>query len=917
MHCSRSFRFAFVSFASLVAVSINVAELAGDQIDREAQQSSLRGGVDCNNNGVPDADEVGSIVVYDLAADWSNAVNPIGPWTYLGENDAVLMTNLSDWDSIHWSDPQAAWADSENDIPAWFKVTASQQLVTLDLPVGSTGVHIDAAGSGVEWASPADGVITISGGVWHTRETGRSTDWSLELNGQSFSKGSIGTGDPYDSTTPFDFALGTGGAGVLSFAVSAGDVVKLQLDPGATSPDPDFVGVDLNIAFVPVTPADCDANQVPDECEFVASDCNSNGIDDQCELARVQFQAFDLAADWSNAVNPIGPWTYLGENDAVLMTNLSDWDSIHWSDPQAAWADSENDIPAWFKVTASQQLVTLDLPVGSTGVHIDAAGSGVEWASPADGVITISGGVWHTRETGRSTDWSLELNGQSFSKGSIGTGDPYDSTTPFDFALGTGGAGVLSFAVSAGDVVKLQLDPGATQFAPDFVGVNFSIVLQSNADPNVADCDSNGVIDSCELAANDCNNDGVLDSCQLVTNDCNDNGIADFCEVLNGQVADDNGDGVPDTCQIVRVDAAAPGGGDGLSWQTAFQHLNDALLAASQSDLISRIEIAQGSYAPDGARRAAGGSQVLGTGGAAESFSLRANLELAGGYRGAYDGSAESPSDRTDFNNGTGERFETILTGDLGFDDDGSIIGVNALHVVSVTGAEGISLDGLTVSSGSASGGSTADRVGAGLRLENGAVQVKDCTFRGCVAVDSGAAIGVLADGDSSIIIERSYFFDNTAATGGAIFVGDSEFQLSDCRFVGNRADEGGAIYGVDSVLNIEDSEFANNLGLTSDGSAGRGGAIAVYEVSGQGELLIERSAFAGNQSGFTGGAIFTSNFVSGYIANSQFFGNRISIFHGGAVYLAAPDAFVMVNCELAHNQANANGGHFTLILDS
>ena len=61
------------------------------------------------------------------------------------------------------------------------------------------------------------------------------------------------------------------------------------------------------------------------------------------------------------------------------------------------------------------------------------------------------------------------------------------------------------------------------------------------------DCDGNLVPDSCELAMNDCNLNGTLDVCEP---DCNDNGTPDDCDIDLGLVPDCNGNGNPDDCDL-------------------------------------------------------------------------------------------------------------------------------------------------------------------------------------------------------------------------------------------------------------------------------------------------------------------------------------------------------------------------------
>lgn len=65
-----------------------------------------------------------------------------------------------------------------------------------------------------------------------------------------------------------------------------------------------------------------------------------------------------------------------------------------------------------------------------------------------------------------------------------------------------------------------------------------------------ADCDKNGIPDSCESQA-DCDGDGVPDLCAILhgeVDDCNMNLVPDSCELAAG--GDSNGDGFLDACQV-------------------------------------------------------------------------------------------------------------------------------------------------------------------------------------------------------------------------------------------------------------------------------------------------------------------------------------------------------------------------------
>jgi hypothetical protein len=137
-------------------------------------------------------------------------------------------------------------------------------------------------------------------------------------------------------------------------------------------------------------------------------------------------------------------------------------------------------LPVWFKSNGSETFVR-DWQAGDIIVHttdtLNGIGSGlanVTWTSPTAGNINITGGVWDGLDRSRANDWAILLNGVSLTGGSLFDGDPYNRANPFNFAAGSGGAGVLNnIAVAPGDVVKLQLVK--TSSLGDVVGVNLAI----------------------------------------------------------------------------------------------------------------------------------------------------------------------------------------------------------------------------------------------------------------------------------------------------------------------------------------------------------------------------------------------------------------------------------------------------------
>ena len=66
------------------------------------------------------------------------------------------------------------------------------------------------------------------------------------------------------------------------------------------------------------------------------------------------------------------------------------------------------------------------------------------------------------------------------------------------------------------------------------------------------DCEGNRIPDECEYAPTDCDSDGVPDACALAKHlvpDCNGNSIPDGCDIAAGTAADIDHNGVPDSCK--------------------------------------------------------------------------------------------------------------------------------------------------------------------------------------------------------------------------------------------------------------------------------------------------------------------------------------------------------------------------------
>ncbi|WP_458406316.1 Ig-like domain repeat protein [Methanobrevibacter sp.] len=133
----------------------------------------------------------------------------------------------------------------------------------------------------------------------------------------------------------------------------------------------------------------------------------------------------------------------------------------------------------------------------------------------------------------------------------------------------------------------------------------------------------------------------------------------------------------------------------------------------------------------------------------------------------------------------------------------------------------------------------------------------------------------------SSGDIENSYFSDNKAAYGGAVFVGHKTVggNITNSTFENNYARvNGGAVDWNGTGGDIESSQFINN-------SARYGGAVFVGANST--ESIINNSVFNYNHAINNGGAV-DWNASSGKLLNSNFTGNYVEDGSGGAVFVGA-----------------------------
>lgn len=361
---------------------------------------------------------------------------------------------------------------------------------------------------------------------------------------------------------------------------------------------------------------------------------------------------------------------------------------------------------------------------------------------------------------------------------------------------------------------------------------------------------------------------------------------------------------------ILYVDDDANAGGDGLSWETAYRFLQDALIHADDHvNTVCEIRVAQGIYRPDRDE-----ANPEGTGDRDSEFRLDNGLVVLGGYAGL---TGRDP-DVLDI-----EEYETILCGDLAGDDgdDFENNDENSLHVVRIYGTGG-RLEGFTIRNGHANGGG-GDSNGAGLKSTSAtgfivrlcrftsndcdnfaaALELADSFVDNCIFVGNRAGISGGAVGAGAATFVDCTFEANSAFEGGAVSIGGEEL-FAGCVFRGNTAVRGGAVFVTSNDPVFARCTFIDNV-ATGINDVLRGGGAIVAENP----FKAYDCYFLSNQAD-VGGAIAGFNRI--YVLANCVFQNNVAKEFGGATFFDDCDESLILNSTMSLNIAGiSGGGHF------
>jgi len=195
-----------------------------------------------------------------------------------------------------------------------------------------------------------------------------------------------------------------------------------------------------------------------------------------------------------------------------------------------------------------------------------------------------------------------------------------------------------------------------------------------------------------------------------------------------------------------------------------------------------------------------------------------------------------------------------------------------------------------------------------------------------------GGAMNISSSGTSGATISNSYFYNNTADRGGAIY-GRNPFTVADSTFDGNTANQfGGALYMERDDLTVNNSTFTNNTAATSGGAinilgnvsgdsttigitgstftgneatGSRGGAIYVQQLA---DMTVSQTTVDDNTAGGNGGGIF--NLQSNVTVEQSTISNNTAGGDGGGIdAISSGASLTVINSTVSGNHADGEGG--------
>jgi hypothetical protein len=278
------------------------------------------------------------------------------------------------------------------------------------------------------------------------------------------------------------------------------------------------------------TSQDCNANDIPDECE-PSDDCNGNGIQDICDVA-----AGGASTDCNgNGIPDECDVAPLGSFSTDCNTNIV---------PDECEAGA-------LVVFNSGQLTPFgyEVPQHYTIASPPLAGSDVTVT------LRVRGDFGNSDQNCLNEHFNVDISGTSpvqyifYSSGHDCPAAP--DVHSFVVPAATYNQVAASGSVTINMVPNFRVGAYECHDPPSYAAVSVEYRVQP-------DCNGNGAFDECDISSGvsgDCNANRIPDECE----DCNGNRVADVCDITDGTSQDCNANNVPDECEMADRDCNTNG----------------------------------------------------------------------------------------------------------------------------------------------------------------------------------------------------------------------------------------------------------------------------------------------------------------------------------------------------------------------
>jgi len=309
---------------------------------------------------------------------------------------------------------------------------------------------------------------------------------------------------------------------------------------------------------------DCNGSGTPDDCELAENDCNHNGRPDECDLYGLPGTvAGGVLANDCNS-NGVPDDCELGKNDCNANGYPDDCDIRGGG--RLLFTDFENGLPDGWSVQG---------PMTITGAcREEPVCDGNQWAYAGD-PQTCSTGEGAQTAVLRTSDFQTDFPLTTLRLCSRLENSRGSALTILRYVCQNGSGSTGLHPVADLEWHEMELELGNDVAARGTCHLEFELrsfepVLGWQLDAielvsGSADGNDNGIPDECEADCNnnqvsdveditngtseDCNSNGIPDECEN-GGDCNQNQTPDACDISSGFSRDCNGGGVPDECEI-------------------------------------------------------------------------------------------------------------------------------------------------------------------------------------------------------------------------------------------------------------------------------------------------------------------------------------------------------------------------------